>query len=189
MCQQIIEARAREAAALAPAIEPLPQSPHRLIEELLQSIAVARHPVIIVVATELEVKRREQFLQRNMATLLAPLREVGQRVPELLTGGSPLQMRFARAIFSPVKLKSEEIKPRRARLRVPAEGNHPALGGGQLKSKLFQTMLQRPKEMLRFVLILKPANEIIGVSDQACLAGRVHFDHFVKPQIQHVMQI
>src|SRR5438552_9422026 len=97
MCQQIIEARAREAAALAPAIEPLPQSPHRLIEELLQSIAVARHPVIIVVAAELEVKRREQFLQRNMTTLLAPLSEVGQRVPELLAGGSPLQMRFARA--------------------------------------------------------------------------------------------
>ena len=189
MLQQIVEARARETAPLAPAVEPLPQSSHGLIKELLQSIAVAWHSVIIVVTTELQVQRCEQFLQRNMATLLAPLREVGQRVPELLAGCSPLQMRFASAILSSVKLEPEEVKPRRTRLCVPAEGNHPALGGGQLKPELFQTMLQRPKEVLRFVLILERANEIVGVSDQACLAGRVHLDHFVKPQIQHVMQI
>jgi hypothetical protein len=77
MLQQIIEARSREAATLAAAIEPLPQSPHRLIEELCQSIAVARHTVVIVVTAEFQVERREQFLQRNMSTLLAPLGEVG----------------------------------------------------------------------------------------------------------------
>ncbi len=36
-----------------------------------------------------------------------------------------------------------------------------------------QTMLQRPAEMLRFVLILESADKIIGVPNQACLALRV----------------
>src|SRR5437870_97126 len=57
MLQQIVETRARETAALASAIKPLPQSPRRLIEEFLQSIAVARHSVVVVVAPELQVQR------------------------------------------------------------------------------------------------------------------------------------
>src|SRR5213593_2740731 len=111
MLQQIVETRARETAALASAIKPLPQSPRRLIEEFLQSIAVARHSVVVVVAPELQVQRREQFLQRSMTTLLAPLGEVQQRVAELLARCPPLQMRFASAILSPVKLKPEEVEP------------------------------------------------------------------------------
>src|SRR5262245_47033422 len=189
MLQQIVETRARETAALAPAIEPLPQSRHRLIEELLQSITIARHAVIIVVTTELEVQRCEQFLQRNMAILLAPLSEAGQRIPELLARCSPLQMRFASAILSPAKLKPEEVEPCGTRLRIPAEGNHPALGGGQLKPELLQTMLQRPKEMARFVLILERADKIIRVANQAGLARCVPLHDLMKPQIQHVMQI
>ena len=65
----------------------------------------------------------------------------------------------------------------------------PALGGGQLKPELAQTMLQRPKEMARFVLILKRADKIIRVPNQAGLARRMPLDDFLKPQIQHVVQI
>ena len=124
-----------------------------------------------------------------MAALLAPLGEVGQRISELLARGPPLDMRLARAVFSPGKLKPEKIEPRGARLAGRAERNHPAFGGGQLKSELFQAMLQRPKEMLRLVLILERANEIVCVSNQACLACRVPLHHFVKPHIQRVMQV
>src|SRR2546427_7688861 len=98
-------------------------------------------------------------------------------------------MRFASAILSPVKLKPKEVEPYSTRLRIPAEGNHPALGGGQLKPELAQTMLQRPKEMARFVLILKRADKIIRVPNQASFALCVPFDDFMKPQIQRVMQI
>src|SRR6059036_1846607 len=65
----------------------------------------------------------------------------------------------------------------------------PALGGGQLKPELAQTMLQRPKEMARFLLILKSADKIIRVPNQASFALCVPFDDFMKPQIQRVMQI
>src|SRR2546422_2866253 len=171
MLQQIVETRARETAALASAIKPLPQSPRRLIEEFLQSIAVARHSVVVVVAPELQVQRSEQFLQRSMTTLLAPLGEVQQRVAELLARCPPLQMRFASAILSPVKLKPKEVEPYCTRLRIPAEGNHPALGGGQLKPELLQTMLQRPKEMARFVLILERARSEEHTSE---LQSRLH---------------
>src|SRR5436309_184439 len=59
----------------------------------------------------------------------------------------------------------------------------PALGGGQLKPELAQTMLQRPKEMARFLLILKRADKIIRVPNQASFALCVPFDDFMKPQI------
>src|SRR5213080_2448347 len=59
----------------------------------------------------------------------------------------------------------------------------PALGGGQLKPELAQTMLQRPKEMARFLLILKRADKIIRVPNQASFARCVPFDDFMKPQI------
>src|SRR6266581_4429872 len=117
-----------------------------------------------------------------MAALFAPCGEVGQRVTELLARCPPLQMRFAGAILPPVKLKPEEIEPRGTRFTIPAEGNHPALGGGQLKPELAQTMLQRPKEMARFLLILKRADKIIRVPNQASFARCVPFDDFMKPQ-------
>src|SRR5437773_11743838 len=115
-----------------------------------------------------------------MATLFAPCGEVGERVAELLARCPPLQVQLAGAILPPVKLEPEEIKPRCSRLAVPAEGNHPALGGGQLKPELAQTMLQRPKEMARFVLILKRADKIIRVPNQAGLARRMPLDDFLK---------
>src|SRR5438093_6612524 len=189
MIEQIVETRPRVAAALTPAIEPLPQSPHALVEELFQSVAVARHPVVVVVPTKFKVQRREQFLHRSMAALLAPLCEVRQRVAELLARRPPLQMWLARAILSPVKLKPEEIEPCCTRLSVPAEGNHPALGGGQLQSELAQALLQRPVEMLRLILILERADKIIRVANQAGLARCVPLHDLMKPQIQHVMQI
>src|SRR5213594_343051 len=82
-----------------------------------------------------------------MATLCAPCGEVGERVAELLARCPPLQVQLAGAIVPPVKLRPKEIKSRCSRLAVPAEGNHPALGGGQLKSELAQTMFQ-PHELL-----------------------------------------
>src|SRR3972149_3132893 len=187
--EQVVEALPREAAALAPPVQPLPQSPHGLVEKLFQPVAVTRNPIVVVVPTELELQQGEQFSERHVAALLAPLGEVGQRVAELLAGGPPLDVRLTGAILSPGKLKPEKIEPRCARLAVPAESNNPAFGGGQLKSELLQTMLQRPVEMLRLVLMFEPADEIICVSNQACLALRVPLDHFVKPQIQRVVQI
>ena len=189
MGQQVVESRPRETAALTSAIEPLPHSPHGLIEELPQSIAVAGNPIVVVVPTEFEIQRWEKLLQRNMTALFAPCREVGQRVAKLLARCPPLQVRLAGAILPPVKLEPKEIEPRCTRLTVPAERNHPALGGGQLKPELAQTMLQRPKKMARFLLILKRADKIIRVPNQASFALCVPFDDFMKPQIQRVMQI
>src|SRR5207244_4611268 len=45
------------------------------------------------------------------------------------------------------------------------------------------------KEMARFVLILERADKIIRVPNQAALAPRMPLDDFLKPQIQHVVQI
>ena len=59
--EQIVEALPRETAALTPAIEPLPQSAHGLVEELLQPVAVARNPIVVVVPTELGLQQGEQF--------------------------------------------------------------------------------------------------------------------------------
>src|SRR3989442_5098583 len=111
MIEQIVETRPRVAAALTPAIEPLPQSPHALVEELFQSVAVARHPVVVVVPTKFKVQRREQFLHRSMAALLAPLCEVRQRVAGLLARRPPLPIGFAPASLSPRKPKPDEIEP------------------------------------------------------------------------------
>src|SRR5204862_1456008 len=109
MIENTVGVRPRVAAALSPAIVPLPPRPHALVEELFQSVAVARHPVVVVVPTKFKVQRREQFLHRSMAALLAPLCEVRQRVAELLARRPPLQMWLARAILSLVKLKTAEI--------------------------------------------------------------------------------
>ncbi len=43
--------------------------------------------------------------------------------------------------------------------------------------------------MTRFVLILKRADKIIRVPNQAGLALGVPLDDFLKPQVQHVVQI
>ena len=187
--EQIAEALPRETAALTAAIEPLPQSAHGLVEELFQSAAVARNPIVVVVPTELERQQGEQFFERHVAALPAPRGEVGQGVAKLLAGGPPLQMRLTGAVLSPGELKPEKVKPRCAWLAVPAEGDYPAFGGGRLKSELFQTMLQRPVEMLRLVLMLERADKIIRVPDQACLALRMSPDQVVKPQIERVVQV
>ena len=50
--EQVVKALPRKAAALTPAIEPLPQSAHSFVEELFQPAAVARNPIVVVVAHE-----------------------------------------------------------------------------------------------------------------------------------------
>src|SRR5437867_4960802 len=112
MGQQVVEGRPCEAATLTSAIEPLPQSPHGLVVELPQAIAIAGNPVVVIVPTEFEIQRCEEFLQPNMTVLFAPCSEVGQRVAELLARCPPLQMRFTGAILPPVKLEPKEIEPR-----------------------------------------------------------------------------
>ena len=57
--EQVVKALPRETAALTPAVHPLPQSPHRLVEELLQPAAVAGHSVVVVVTPELQLQQRE----------------------------------------------------------------------------------------------------------------------------------
>src|SRR5438093_11439663 len=59
----------------------------------------------------------------------------------------------------------------------------PALGGGQLKPELAQTMLQRPKEIARSLLILKRADKIIRLPNQANFDPCVPTDYFMKPQL------
>ena len=69
MGQQVVESRPRETAALTPAIEPLPQSPHGLIEELPQSIAVAGNPSREE-ASHLRLPRLHSYLQVESARAL-----------------------------------------------------------------------------------------------------------------------
>ena len=59
--EQVVEALPRKTAALAPPVQPLPQSPHGLVKELFQPVAVTRNPIVVVVPTELELQEREQF--------------------------------------------------------------------------------------------------------------------------------
>ena len=51
--EQIVKALPRKTAALASPVLPFPQSPHRLFVKLFQPIAVARHPIVVVITTEL----------------------------------------------------------------------------------------------------------------------------------------
>ena len=110
--EQIVEALPCEAAALAPTVEPLPQSSHRLIEEFADSIAVARDSIVVVIPTEFDLQQWEQLSQRHVAALPAPLGEVGQRISEFLAGGPPLDVRFTGAILSPSELETQKIEPR-----------------------------------------------------------------------------
>jgi hypothetical protein len=61
------------------------------------------------------------YFLSNVAILLAPLGEVGDRVAEFLSGGSAHDMRLARAVRIPAKLEPEKVEPRRARLVDTAE--------------------------------------------------------------------
>src|SRR5207247_3222209 len=80
-------------------------------------------------------------------------------------------------------------EPRRTRLITPTESNDPCLCGGQLKSELFQTKSQRLIKPLGVLLVLKPAHEIIRVSDQARLALAMFLHDVLEPQIQRVVQV
>ena len=155
MVEQIIKTLPRKAAALASPVHPFPQSPDGLFVKLFQPVAVARHPIVVVITTELEVQRGKQFSQRYGSALFAPLREAGQRIPKLLAGGPPLHMRLTGAILLPRKLEPQKVELCCPRLTAPAEGNHPAFGGGQFQSILFQAKFQCPVEVPRFVLILE----------------------------------
>src|SRR2546425_8410136 len=98
-------------------------------------------------------------------------------------------MWLAGAIPPPRKLKPQKVEPRRPGFAAPTERNNTTFGGGQLQSELFQAKLHRTVKVLRFILMFECANKIVCVSNQARLASTVLFCHFVKPQIQRVVQV
>ena len=140
MIEQIVEALPVETPALAPPVQPFEQYPCRLPVELVQPVRVVHHSVVVVIPTKLQLQLREEQSKANVAILLAPLGEVGQRVSEFLSRSPAVQMRPALAIPPPEELEAEEVKPRRSRLLLPAEANHPSLVSRQL-----QTVLLEPK--------------------------------------------
>jgi hypothetical protein len=80
--------------------------------ELLNSDSIPFHSIVVVIATELSVQLREEDVESNVAILLAPLGEVGDRVAELLSGCPAHDVRLAGAVRIPAKLKPEKVEPR-----------------------------------------------------------------------------
>lgn len=109
MLQESREALPVVAEPLAPPIQPLQEDAYRAVEELLETPAVSVHSVVLVIPPEFAVYLLEQLPEPPMAILLAPLREALQGRPQLRARRAPLQMRFARPIQPPAKLKSQEL--------------------------------------------------------------------------------
>jgi len=80
--------------------------------ELLKPDRISFHSIVVVIPTELPVQLREEEVESNVAILLAPLGEVGNRVAELLPGCSTHDVRLAGAVRIPAKLEPEKVEPR-----------------------------------------------------------------------------
>lgn len=124
-----------------------------------------------------------------MAILLAPLGEALQGRPQLSARRPPLQMRFPRPILPPAKLKPQELKAVLPWGRLAAEGEEAGLLGRQDQPEFLQAWPQGRVEPLRLPLILKCADIIIGVSEQARFPPTLRLDHLLKPQVEHLVQV
>jgi hypothetical protein len=189
MIHQVFEALPVEAPTLASSVQPLQQNLQRPAVELLQSDSIAFHSIVVVIPTELPVQLREEHVESNLAILFAPLGEVGNRVAELLPRCSAHDVWLAGAVFVPAKLEPEKVEPRCAWLVGTREVHHSRLVSSQLEAELSEPKLESLEEGLGVSLILKCANEVIGVSDQTRFPLRVGLHHFLKPQIKRLVQV
>jgi hypothetical protein len=64
------------------------------------------HSKVIVVASKFRIQPRKQVFQSEMMVLPTPSFEVLQGVPKVLASRPSFDMRFARSIFAPAKLKA-----------------------------------------------------------------------------------
>ncbi len=189
MIQQVFEALPVETPTLASSVQPLQQDRHCPTVELFQPNSIPFHSVVVVIPSQLPVQLREEHLQSNIATLLAPLGEVGDRVAQFLSGSSARDVRFARAVFVPAKLEPEKVEPRRAWLVASTEVHHSSLVSSQLQAVLFESELKHLKEGRGVLFILECADEIIRVSNETRLASYVSLHHLLKPQVKCVVQV
>jgi hypothetical protein len=91
---------------LAAPIEPREQEIPRPVGTLFETAEVPLHSKVVIVPVEFRVQPLAQDTQAEVPGLPAPLRDVRQRLLELLAGGSALHLRCAAPIRPPAKLKA-----------------------------------------------------------------------------------
>ena len=111
MVEQIFEAFPVETPTLASSVQPLQQNLHRPAVKLLNPNSIPFHSVVVEIPTELPVQLREEHVEPDVAILLAPLGEGGDRVAEFLPGCSAHDVRLAGAVLVPAKLEPEKVEP------------------------------------------------------------------------------
>ncbi len=72
---------------------------------------------------------------------------------------------------------------------VSAEGEQPALFGGQFQAELVQSVGKHAHEGLGFVAVLERANEVVGISHEHGLPAQGGPDFALKPEVEHVVQV
>ena len=108
--KELLEAIPIEAVALTAAIEPFEQYCHRLLEKSVQAFVVAVDAIVIVITSQLGVQLTEQVFQCEMPVLPAPFRKVLDGFSQLLGCSAAFEMRLARSIFAPPKLKTQKVE-------------------------------------------------------------------------------
>ena len=98
-------------------------------------------------------------------------------------------MRLSGPVFAPAKLETQEVEPGLARCVRRTERNNPRFLCRQFQPELPQSLSQPFIEALGVCLFLECAHKIIRISDQARFPTTVRDDHFLKPQVECVVQV
>ena len=124
------------------------------------------HAIIAVVPPQFGVQVPEHVPHPAATRFPTPGGEPLDRVPQFLARRAALQMRLARTIGAPAKLKAYEVKTGAAPGVLATERDHPRLVRRPFQSKLAQPWPQLVIEAFGLRLILKRSHIIVRVSDR-----------------------
>ena len=147
------------------------------------------HSIGVIIPTELAIEFVHQLCEALVSRLFHPGREVAQRFLQPRPCGPTLEPILARAVCTPEKRKTQEIKAALGVFLVSTETQEARFLRGERQAILRSPFAQHPIETLRITLELEGADEVVGIATQRCLACAVGLYHLCKPPIQGVMEI
>jgi len=147
------------------------------------------YSVGVVIPPEFAVQLLEQHTEPPLAILPTPLGEARQGRPQLRARRAPLQLRLPRPIRPPAKLKPQEFKAARSWRRRAAEGAEAGLLGRHGPPEFLPAGPQGRLAPRRFPLVRNRAAVILRVSEQARFPPTLGLDHFLTPQVEHLVQV
>lgn len=165
-----------------------PTSLHPMAERLYGP-NVAANAVVGNVALDLTTQLPVLFPNRQMAVPTTPLRDTLEPAPKPVLRRLALDDPAPTARFTPEVGESQEVEGLGALLAVRPEPHQPGLGRVQGEAEPREALGQHLQHLAGIGFVAEGQYGIIGKPHRECPSSQPRFDVFLKPLVQHVVEI